>query len=732
MNVIASVTIPTNDWFTARELAERRLPDLGETERAIQLFAKRNRWSEQGDLARKRPGRGGGYEYHIDLLPLPARTELKRQLFINCQSLTMPHAADLAVENEHVVVTVNGRGILAMQARAALLVEIERRQIVHSLSQRKACLQFLSDLDLARRQLPTSDTGHAHEADYAPLIEAVGSAVDRKKGLALRTLQLWFSMRDEGGVQALAPKPKKKKKTVTELPWFSGFLKFYARPAKPSIQHALDQYKRSLDDASLAPTYKQVRRALAKLGAVDRHRGREGAQTLKARLAYVSRNTSDLMPTSVYTADGKTFDAEIAHMLTGQPFRPELTSVLDVATRKCVGFSVSLKENCIAVADALRLASCDHGIPAIFYVDNGPGYKNKHFDGDTTGMMARLGCSKMHSRAYNSQARGIIERFNGSVWNPLAKELPTYVGKDMDKEARKRAFQKTRKDVSAVGSSQLLLDWDEFIERCFEAIDRYNNNPHSDHPKIRDPETGRKRHMTPNEAWDRHVEQGFEPVQVTQAEADELFRPYVIRTVRRCLIEWNTNTFFHTDLEQHHGSKVAIGFDVKDGSKVWVRELDRVDGETIPGRLICVAEFAGNETRYVPKSFEDTAIERRAKAQLRLIGRKADKVEDQLRGHLFLENTASQPMEILADPISEIREPEPALLEVEPVKTSPAKRKFATDEDLAHHALQQPETLTENQKKILRGCLSRRTDLELFRLSGIDVDALREVLRAAA
>lgn len=627
MNAISQQFQLRKQWYTARELAELGLPGLPATKSAIIRFAKRMEW-QSSSLATKRSGQGGGWEYHIDLLPDAARTELDRRNALSTLSDQCEPAIEHSASPECSFssrTTTNGRQSQMMLARAALLIEIERRQIVHELSRRQACLQLVSDLKLAGEKLPTSDAGHAHEADYVSLIKAAATAVDRKKGLSLRTLYGWFSLRDAGGVQALAPKPKKKAAPVNAVPWFTDFLKFYARPSKPTIAQALSDYADSLKDPSEAPSYKQVRTALKKLGAIDVHKGREGAQTLKARLAYVSRNTNDLMPTSVYTADGKTFDAEIAHMLTGQPFRPELTSVLDVATRKCVGFSVSLKENCIAVADALRMASCEHGVPAIFYVDNGPGYKNKTLDADVTGMMGRLGISKMHSRAYNSQARGIIERFNGSVWNPLAKQLPTYVGVDMDREARKRTFQKTRKDVAEFGTSPVLMDWSEFLERCQQAVDAYNNRPHSSLPKCRDPETGRKRHMSPNESWAEHVKHGFEPVQVAPAEADELFRPNVIRTVRRCLIEWNTNTYFHMDLEAYHGSKVAIGIDVKDGSKIWVRELEKVDGEELQGRLICVAEFAGNETRYVPKSYEDAAIETRAKAQLRLIGNKADR-----------------------------------------------------------------------------------------------------------
>ena len=725
------------EWFTARELAELRLPDLPMTESSLIRLSKRHDW-QSTSLARKRSGRGGGWEYHIDLLPEAARTDLGKRISLDKLALkqaSVQRQTVIAVKGEN---ALNARQRTMMEARAALLIEIERRSILLDLSRRKAILQFLEDLNLYRSGLPTSDEHSQQKCDYTAIEDAAQKSIERKDGLSLRSIYGWFSARDEGGVTALAPQIKKKAKPLDEVEWFGPFLKFYARPSKPSIAQALSDYVDTLEDKSRAPTYKQVRTALSKLGNVDRVRGREGALTIKARMAYVSRSTEGLMPTSIYTADGKTFDAEVAHLLTGQPFRPEITSVLDVFTRRCVGFSISLKENVIAVSDALRRASVECGIPAIFYVDNGPGYKNKTFDADATGMMGRLGISKMHSIAYNSQARGIIERFHGSVWNPLAKSYVTYVGRDMDKEARKKAFDVTRREVKEFGRSSILIEWDAFLADCETAVARYNDKPHSELPKIADPITGKKRHMSPNEFWHAQADKGFEPVSVQPFEIDDLFRPHEIRTVRRCLIEWNTNTYFHHDLEQYHGDKVIVAYDIKDASKLWVREIDEVDGELLPGRLICVAEFAGNEERYVSVSYEQAAIEKRARAQKRRLSDKMDKVEDQLRSDLLLEHNPAENLNVLdgfstiehePKPVIELIEPQPSV-SAEPTKSR--KRVFGSDEELASWVIDHPEDLTPSRKKVLSGCLQRSTSLELFRLKGVDVEALRNVLRAAA
>ena len=299
---------------------------------------------------------------------------------------------------------------------------------------------------------------------------------------------------------------------MTGLPRWTTKAK-YARPSKPDITRALEKFTETLDDPSKALTYKQMRTVLGKL----RHVGREELLPLKSRMAHVVRGTENLLPTSIYIAAGKTFDAEVAHPVTGSAFRSEITSVLDAKTRKCVAVAISLKENTIAVTEALRKTCVHHGIPAIFYADRGPGYKNKALDADAGGLMARLSITKMHSLPYSSQARGVVERFNGSVWNPLAKDFPTYLSSNMDRESKQRAHKVSRLELKDRGASRLLMDWKEFGDLVQREVEAYNDRPHRG--LARYSETGTQRHMTPNEPWAVHCSQGFEAILVLPEEA---------------------------------------------------------------------------------------------------------------------------------------------------------------------------------------------------------------------
>ncbi len=68
------------EWLTAREIAAERLSnELPETDRGMQIFAEREGWNNSLVYCRKRAGRGGGLEYHINLLPMVARIEYERR-----------------------------------------------------------------------------------------------------------------------------------------------------------------------------------------------------------------------------------------------------------------------------------------------------------------------------------------------------------------------------------------------------------------------------------------------------------------------------------------------------------------------------------------------------------------------------------------------------------------------------------------------------------------------------
>lgn len=694
------------EWLTARDLAEAvkrlKLSALPTSVQGWNDHADREEWTSCVALHRRRQGRGGGREFHVSLLPDRLVAALQGEQSREVALVHQRERRELEIARRQALSTagLSARQREVMTSRAALLSAIDAFRVAEGISRNAAIDHFMTE-----------------PGTFGVPAAVVATANDRansERDVSARTIKRWFASREAGGVGALAPLATKERQDVPA--WFWQFLRHYAQPQKPRLNTALAEYAATLPADRTPPNYDQVRRLVGRLGNVEKHRGREGSLTLKSRMAYVMRSTADLLPTCVYTADGKTFDAEVAHPIHGAPFRPEISTIVDVATRRALGFSVGLAENSFGVVDALRHAIERAGIPAIFYVDRGPGFRNELLDNQLTGITERLGITKLHSLPYNSQARGIIERFNGTVWNRLAREFDTYVGPDMDRQAKQFVFKETRRNLKLFGASRRLPPFASFIDACNRAIGAYNAKPHSSLP-------GR---VSPDEAWAEHVRSGFEPVALSEGESADLFRPYVKRRTRRALVEFQTNSYFHLALEEFDGDDVLVGYDIHDAGKVWVRQIERGrDGEERLGRLICVAAFAGNEERYIPLTMERAAMEKRATARARRLEDRLAEVQAELSPGKYLEEDALAPVPMIE------AEPLPANANL-PAATEQRRRGFDTDADLAAWAIEHPSELSANQLRVLRDCLSRPAALELFRLSGIDVERLRTVIRTAA
>ncbi|MDE2577912.1 MAG: transposase [Hyphomicrobiales bacterium] len=655
---------------------------------------------------------GGGYEIAFDALPKAARAELeKRDALARLPAPTSRQTP--AVAETHL--TQRQRDI--MSARRAVCLEIDRLAIVCGCGVAGAVKALLAD----------------HRAGLlAPEVaSAVRTANEKGRSLSERSLYRWLKAREDGGA-AMAPR---RSRQIADAPdWLDVFLSFYARPQKPDVSQAYAAWLKSLPAGTPAPSYAAVRRALSKLSHLERAHGREGKLALRARQAYVVRDFADLAPTTIYVADGTTFDAEVEHPIHGRPFKPEITIITDVATRRAVGWSAGLAESQLTVSDALARAA-EQGIPALFYTDRGSGYRNFANDDQLVGLFRRLGTTPMRALPYNSQAKGVIENFQRR-WIAVAKQFPTYTYKDMDKEAKQIAFKETRRELAFIGRSRLLPTWAEFIAAIETAVTDYNDKPHRSLPHYRDPLTGSKRRMTPNELWAQKVAAGAELIIPGEDERADLFRPYEVRRVRRCMIELGTNSYFSTQLDPFHGQDVMVGYDVRDAAQVWIRRIDMHQGERQPGALVCIAQFEGNKTRYIPVSAEQAALEKRAAGQRRRLADKLDRVEAQLRpAQILTLQPVAQTLLAASSPLvdGEIADG-PELLEQvsresapEPSAPEGGRPNFSDDLEFARWLIDHPADATATDRELVVELLTGAASQKRLQLHGVDLDRLRTI-----
>lgn len=575
-------------WFTAQELAG--LPGLPSTDRNVRLMAEREGWEGQRRIGSK------AIEYSFAVLPPATQAALLASLVGQEEPEPEPVQEQKTCERDALSASrFSDSQRSVMQARLSFVREIERMS--KAVTQQRAVMTLV---------------GLARDGDLPPyLAERVVRANDRKtadRTLSERTLKRWLSDYRNKGEAGLAPVRRQADMGVPA--WAPDFLRHYQRPTKPSCEAAYAEFAAKCTGDR--PSIHQVRRFLNKLSVEARERGRRSPQELKAVQPFKRRDTRSIMPGDVYTADGHKFDAEVLNPRTGKPYRPETTTVLDVGTRRALGYSIGEAESTVGVLDALRDAVKRGGMFAVFYVDNGSGFAN-----DTVReVVDRLGGTMTHALPYNSQARGLIERAHQSIWVTAAKKLPSYIGAAMDKHAGTAVHRISRKQLREAGTTALIPTFAEFIAGVEFELEAYNNRPHRGLAKVRNPQTGRMRHMSPNEAWQAAIDSGWEPMLAPAELVEDLMRPQVIRPTRRGEITWAGQRYFLDGLRDLHGEEVRVAYDVRDAGRVWVRTLE--------GHLLGEALLDGNASDYMPKTMIEQAYERREQGQMK---RAIDKLE---------------------------------------------------------------------------------------------------------
>nr|WP_309595046.1 transposase family protein [Moraxella osloensis] len=609
-------------FYSIQEIIELGLSSLPSTHPALNRRAKLESWLWK-EIKAKGGKNGVRKEY---ILPDYALAELvsKKQDEYSKQLEIKGENTDVA----NVVPTVSPELLADWQrdcgtARLAIVRHV--LDMADLLGKTKAVEKFAADSKNGQLTATLADTVRRANAK---------AGKDGNAKVSRATLFNWLKLAENAGDNSLVAVLAPKHRDVTMPVWGATLLKLWGQPTKPSLSMVMRELVNVMGGENV-PSYAQASYFLrTHVGNVELERGRMGARELKNIQPFIRRDTSELFPTDVYTADGHTFDAEVAHPISGRPFRPEITAIIDVASRKLVGFSIDLAESGLAVLDAIRVAVVWHGVMALFYVDNGSGYKNAMMSRDGSGLMDRLGSTLTHSLPYNSQAKGVVERSHQSIWIQAAKRLPTYIGVDMDKEARQKVFKKTRKDIATFGESKLLLAWDDFMTLCRDEVERYNNRPHHAHPRRHNKLTGRREHLTPQQVWDEKLammaNMGKPVVQVREADMVDLFRPYIERKVLRGEIKMFNHVYFSRELEQYHGETVHVGYDIHDASQVWVRDVS--------GRLLAVAKFEANTRAYFAQPVIEQAHEKRALGQLKRVKVRENEILETLSPSRVLEH----------------------------------------------------------------------------------------------
>ncbi|MBQ9725833.1 MAG: transposase [Neisseriaceae bacterium] len=483
---------------------------------------------------------------------------------------------------------------------------------------------------VGRNAHPTADSIAMTEMEWQKVVQAAEMANARKNGdrtLSVASLMRWVKVLRESASMSefmvkLSPKPPKAETPLDGLPWLGAFLSFYRKPNKPTVVMAYEAFSRwwleeHNGDSANMPSLATVCRVVKRLPEIVKQVGRKTGSELRQVMPYVKRDWSVLKPNDVWIGDGHSFKARVAHPVHGNPFKPEVTMIIDGATRLIVGWAVSLAENTLAVADAIRYGVHVWGCPAIYYSDNGAGQTAKALDDPKLGILERLGVTHHTGIAGNPQGRGIIERLWQETLIPLAKQYATYLGADADQRTLQKHYRELNSAAKAWNSGKELTvkqakrrnempSFKQFLADIEQCVAKYN----TDHRHSSLPKNGHGQHWTPFGFYKRRCEEtGFEPDYVPELELNSLFMPQVERTVSRCVVRWLDNEYFSLALAEYHGEKVVIRYDLHKAEQVQVWDMN--------GKFICLADFEGNRRHAFPVSAVENAerkrLERRVK-----------------------------------------------------------------------------------------------------------------------
>lgn len=644
--------------YSAKELADLQLNSLPQTRPGVTHRAKKDNWA-----TRKRAGRGGGTEYLFDSLPAEAQAEIKAKAYKALMPKQSPKAQrDIAViANRNIdTLTSDQRATADARLRMTLLVG----QYEASAGSRTAAIKAVSDMS-RDEALPIDDV-----ADYNAVCATARASSRGKAGIGARTLHKWCLAADNcetptERLAALAPQ-KQGQPTIkpTQMEWLPDFMAIYRNTNGLCMAEAYRTFEvayAAKHGADNVPHYDAVRRAMDKMPKYIRECGRLTGASMKALKTYVKRDWSTLVNNDVWTGDGHSLKMKVAHPDHGKPFTPELTLIMDTASRYIVGWSMAYSENMLAVGDALRHAMTNHGIPAIYYSDNGSGQKNKTFDTDVIGIFPRLGVHHETGIPGNPQGRGIIERVMKTIAQPIARQFETYHGPNVDSDTLRKISTATTSLANAQAAGREVLtpkqtwakgklpSWSELLDVTQAVIDWYNNeHKHTALGNVT-PVMMRQHIFNKMDAADI--------IPLTEVEARDMFRPAVSRKVQRGWVTVYNNEYWHPALEAWDSKEVDIFIDQHDASTVIIRSKD--------GRYICDGILDGNKRL----AFSETLVQRtkrqRAETRIKKLDEKKEQAIAETRPTLEHDNAETLNELLMPMPVTPKAKKEYAMFEID-------------------------------------------------------------------
>lgn len=409
---MSPILTPTQEWWTADEISAAGLPDMPASKRGVNAVIERLGWRGQAGLARRREGRGGGWEYSWRLLPMRAQ----RQLLASVAPITDDTKAVFASRDEAWAWfdTLKEPVKVKARERLAILQQVEALEPVHGMGRHVAV-----------------------------------QAVARASGVGARTVWSWFAMidgvRQDDRLPYLAPRhmaaPERSRHKDCDPEFFAmikgdylrleapPFTDCYRRAARVAAKQGWDvlperTMRRRLDDAVSQPMQVLMRK---------------GIDAVKRMYPVQTRDKTAMRPLEAVNADFHKFDVFVAWPGIKAPIRPQMVAFQDIYSGRILAWRLDVTPNSTAVLLCAGDMIETWGIPEHVLLDNGREFAAKAITGgaatrfrfkvkedDIPGLFTGLGCQIHWATPYSGQSKPIERAFN-DMCKAIAKD-PRFEG----------------------------------------------------------------------------------------------------------------------------------------------------------------------------------------------------------------------------------------------------------------------------------------------------------------
>ena len=383
------------EWLTPREIVELSDGTTPTDISALNKRIKREGWRNRADQARKSTTRGGGWEYHVSLLPGSMQARLM--------------ATHSAPANENTDV-VEG-------ARSALWERFDGLSSDHKQTARTR-LDIVEHFETLRR----GGLGKTAAVRLAA----------KRNDVSVATLQNWLakiaSVDRADRLAALAPEYKGAKDRADCDPRAYAALKSdYLRPERPSFSACYRRMKAGAAKHGWTPipSERALRRHLnadvPKAAIVLARNGRDKAKTLYPAQR---RTRGHFHAMQAVNIDGHKLDLFVRVPGRELPTRVYMIALQDLYSGKFIAWRLSESEN----KETTRLVIGDmverYGIPDMLYADNGRSFASKWITGgmpnryrfkvreeEPQGLLTTLGVEVHWTTPYSGQSKPIERPF---------------------------------------------------------------------------------------------------------------------------------------------------------------------------------------------------------------------------------------------------------------------------------------------------------------------------------